>query len=103
TTTTSSKEDISSVKATLITVLPATGILCDSNPINEKTKVDPSGTAKEYLPPRSVAVPTVVPGNEIVTPGRGSPLASVTIPVTVTSPRWAIFTDFPFSFLADIT
>src|SRR5690606_27717552 len=52
TTTTSSREAISSVKATLITVLPATGILCDSNPINEKTNVDPSGTVKEYLPLR---------------------------------------------------
>ena len=39
-------------------------------------------TSKEYLPSRSVIVPFVVPFTTTFTPKRGSPFASVTVPVT---------------------
>src|SRR5690606_28881111 len=54
-------------------------------PINEKTRVLPSGTDSEYAPSISVAVPIVEPWTDTVTPGIGVPFSSVTCPVTVIS------------------
>src|SRR5690606_27674454 len=84
-TTTSSKEAVSSINTTSITDLPPTSILWLTKPINENTKVLPSGTDKVYSPFKSVAVPIAVPGTDTVTPGMGLPFSSVTLPLTVTS------------------
>src|SRR5690606_10537352 len=70
---------------TSITDLPPTSILWLTKPINENTKVLPSGTDKVYSPFKSVAVPIAVPGTDTVTPGMGLPFSSVTLPLTVTS------------------
>src|SRR5690606_21280282 len=103
TTTTSSKEAISSPITTSITLLSPIDMLWDSNPIKENTNVAPSGADNEYLPSKSVVVPVVVPDTETVTPGINSPLASVTVPVTVTSIACAISTACSFLFSADFT
>src|SRR5690606_2738823 len=85
TTTTSSNEEMSSIRTTSITVLLPATMRWDSNPMKENTKVDPSGTDKLYLPSILVAVPVVVPSTDTVTPGKGSPFWSVTVPVITCS------------------
>src|SRR5690554_6983788 len=85
TTTTSSSEVMSSRKTISIMLLSPTGILWDSNPIKEKTKVDPSGTDRLYLPSRSVVVPNVASTTDMATPGIGSPAESFTVPLITTS------------------
>src|SRR5690606_2949978 len=70
-----------------------------SKPINENTKVDPSGTVREYLPFKSVAVPIAPPPIETVTPGIGAPLLSITVPLTVTSTVTSFSSWLTFDFL----
>src|SRR5690554_3834648 len=97
TTTTSSSEVMSSRKTISIMLLSPTGILWDSNPIKEKTKVDPSGTDRLYLPSRSVVVPNVASKTDMATPGIGSPAESFTVPLIMTS----LFSNTPLAGPAD--
>src|SRR5690606_914469 len=83
TTTTSSRAVRSSLITTSITLLPPTSTVRDWKPRNENTKVDPSATDNESTRSKSVPVPRVVPNTDAVTPGKASPLASVTVPATV--------------------
>ena len=50
----------------------------------------------EYFPSKSVAVPIVVPGTEIVAPGIGCPLSSNTVPVTLMSNTCFAVGEFSF-------
>ena len=62
-----------------------------SYPINWTSRALPADTLMENLPSASVEVPLVVPGTSTKAPGKGSPLSSTTVPVTVIVPccPWA--------------
>ena len=89
-TTTSLRTSFFSWRVTLIVVRPPTAWVVLSKPIYEKISEEEAGTLMVYLPSISVMLPaTSFPALAIltVTPIRGSPPGSVTVPDTFTC--WA--------------
>ncbi len=81
---TSSKPTTSASMVTLTVIRSLIGFSTDLIPINENTNwSEPAGTSNTYSPLSSVMVPTVVPFTTTVTPGKGCPLGSATLPLTL--------------------
>ena len=67
----------------LIVLRPFTFISCLFIPMYENSRVAVLDALIEYLPSISVVVPVVVPLTTTLTPGNGSPVTSVTTPLTM--------------------
>src|SRR6056297_2971381 len=81
TTTTSSRDWMSSSSVTSMVLRSATCTFLVRYPMNEKlSTASPEATVIEYVPSTSVTVPLLVPISRTVTPGNGLPVASVTLP-----------------------
>ena len=79
-TTTSSTPIASSFIWTLMTLLPLTGTVWFSMPMNEKTSLASLPADMLYAPAAFVVVPTEVPSTTTVTPAIGLPSEPVTVP-----------------------
>ena len=88
TTTSSSSTTFSSRSTTSTTALPFTGTLVFSIPTRENSSTASSCTIISYKPSMSVmAIFAGSPTATTVTPAKGSPATSVTLPLTVISSR----------------
>ena len=88
-TTTSFKTVASDFSLTDIFVLPETFTFSEMNPRDENSNTSLLPAVIEYLPSTSVKTPVFVPFISTPTPGSGSPLSSVTVPVILFLAVWA--------------